>query len=73
MQLDLQMKFRENEKYFNYLKINSYYFKELNRGKIDYKNFANDMKVKYKERATDKISNVIDNIDLISSLVETLK
>ena len=36
MQLPNIMAFKENEKEYNYLKLNSYYFKELNRGE---KNF----------------------------------
>ncbi len=73
MEVDLQVKFRENEKYFQYLKDNSYYFKELNRGNITYDTFVKDMKVKYKERTSDKISSFIDNIDIVSSIIDTLK
>ncbi|MEG1892379.1 MAG: hypothetical protein RR189_00610 [Bacilli bacterium] len=67
------MSFKGDSKEYAYLKSNSYYFKELNRGTKDFKNFANDMKVKYKERTTDKLNSAIDNIDLISSVLEVLK
>ena len=67
------MSFRENLKSYNQLKENSYYFKELNRGTISYKKFVEDMKIKYKERATDKINNVMENMDLISSVLDVLK
>lgn len=73
MQLDLQIKLRENEKYFNYLKQNSYYIKYLNRGDIDYKKFTDEMKVRYKERTSDKVSSFIDNIDLVSTIIDTIK
>ncbi|MFR5856730.1 MAG: hypothetical protein ACLUFU_02845 [Bacilli bacterium] len=73
MQVYLQIPFRENLKEYNHLKENSYYFKELNRGVIDYKRFVEDMKIKYKERVTDKINNVVDNMDLISSVLDVLK
>lgn len=73
MELELQMKIRENPKYEEYLKKNSYYIKYLNRGNISYKAFENDMKVKYKERTSDKVSSFIDNIDLVSSIIDTLK
>ncbi len=73
MNLEVQMKFRNNEKLYNYLKQNSYYIKELNRGLIDFDAFSKDMKIKYKERTSDKISSFIDNIDLVSSLIDTLK
>ncbi len=73
MQIYLQMQFRENAKSYRQLKENSYYFKELNRGAIDYKKFNEDMKIKYKERVTDKINNVVENMDLISSVLDVLK
>ena len=73
MQVYLQKEFRENLKEYNHLKENSYYFKELNRGSIDYKKFSEDMKIKYKERVTDKINNVVENMDLISSVLDVLK
>ncbi len=73
MQIYLQMQFRENAKSYRQLKENSYYFKELNRGLIDYKKFNEDMKIKYKERVTDKINNVVENMDLISSVLDVLK
>ena len=73
MEYDLQYKLRENEKYFNYLKANSYYIKYLNRGDITYKDFIDDMKIKYKERTSDKVSGIIDNIDLVSTIMDTFK
>ncbi len=73
MNLDLQMKFRNDIKYYTYLKENSYYIKYLNRGSLTYEKFVSDMKVKYKERTSDKISNFIDNIDLVSTIIDTLK
>lgn len=73
MQIYLQMQFRENAKSYRQLKENSYYFKELNRGLIDYKKFNEDMKIKYKERVTDKINNVVENMDLITSVLDVLK
>lgn len=73
MQLQSQIAFRENQKEYNYLKANSYYFKDLNRGNIDFKRFSNEMKEKYKERPTDKLNSVIDNMELISSVLDVLK
>ena len=73
MQAYLQVAFRENPKSYRQLKENSYYFKELNRGLVDYKKFNEDMKIKYKERVTDKINNVVENMDLISSVLDVLK
>lgn len=73
MEKYLQMAFRSNVKDYNRLKENSYYIKDLNRGIIDYKNFVEKMKLKYKERVTDKISNVMDNMEIINSVLSVLK
>lgn len=73
MELYNQIAFRENPKLYNALKDNSYYFKYLNRGVIDAKKFSQDMKILYKERTSDKIGSLVDNIDLISSVLDILK
>ena len=73
MQLHLQMSFRNNQKEYMHLKENSYYIKDFNRGTLDFKTFTENMKTLYKERVTDKINNVVENIDLISSVLNVLK
>ncbi len=73
MQLYLQMAFRSNQKDYLRLKENSYFIKDLNRGILDYKMFVDAMKEKYKERTTDKLTNVMDNMELISSVLNVFK
>ena len=73
MELDLYMKLKKNTQMYDILKNNSYWIKQLNRNPEDYKRFEEEMKERYKLRATDKINEVIDNIDLISAVLETLK
>lgn len=73
MEKFLQVAFRENPKMFELLKQNSYYFKGLNRGVVDYKKFVSDMKVKYKERTSDKLESIMDNMELVSSVLNVLK
>ncbi len=65
--------FKEKQELYNLLKLNSSYIKDLNRGTMDYKGFDNIMKTKYKKRTTDKVSSLIDNIDLVSSVLDILK
>ncbi len=65
--------FKEKQDLYNLLKLNSSYIKDLNRGTIDYKGFDNIMKTKYKKRTTDKVSSLIDNMDLVSSVLDILK
>lgn len=73
MELDLYMKLRKNPKMYNILKGNSYWIKMLNRNPENYKIFEREMKERYKLRTTDKLNEVVDNIDLISTVLETLK
>ena len=73
MQLHLQMAFKNNPKEYMRLKEHSYLIKELNRGNIDYKVFTENMKKTYNERLSDKINNVVENIDLISSVLNLIK
>ncbi len=73
MQVSYQNLFRNNQKEYIHLKENSYYIKELNRGVMDFKKFSENMKVVYKERVTDKINSVVENIDIINSVLNVLK
>ena len=73
MQLYYQLSFQNSQKDYIHLKENSYYIKDFNRGTIDFKKFQENMKIVYKERMTDKINNVVENIDLISSVLNVLK
>lgn len=73
MQLYNQILFKENPKLYNLLKENSYYFKALNRDTLNFKMFEKEMKIKYKERTTDKLENAVENIEFISSVLSALK
>ncbi len=61
------------DKYYDYLKENSFFIKDLNRNPNSYKNFKEFLKDKYHLRVTDKVSSVIDDIELVSSVISTLK
>ena len=73
MNLILQKKLLDNPKMYQYLKENAYWIKLLNRDSNNYKVFEEKMKELYKERTTDKISSVVDNIELISGIFNSLK
>ena len=73
MQIDLQKKLLEKPKMYQYLKENSYWIKYLNRNPVLYKEFEAKMKELYHERVTDKVSNAIDQIDLINGVLMALK
>ena len=61
-----------NEKLLNHFMEQSYWYKNLNRNPNSFKDFKRHMKTVYKERPTDKISNVIDSVEVISSIIDTL-
>lgn len=73
MDFIVQQKLNEDKKMAEFLKQNSYWYKDLNRNSDNYKNFINAMKEKYHLKMTDRISDAIDNIDLISGILENLK
>lgn len=73
MQLETQMKIKQEKNMYQYLKENSYWLKTLNRNPLATKEFFEAMKDLYHLRTTDKIGDAIDNIDLISSFLGALK
>ncbi len=73
MTINTQMKLLNSKNYYQYLKENSNWIKELNRNDNNFDDFINFCKDKYSLRITDKISNVIDNIDLIQNVLNVLK
>lgn len=62
----------EKDKMLDYLKQNSYFIKDLNRHPENYDKFKKIIKEKYNLRLTDKVSNVINDIELVSSIINTL-
>ena len=73
MQVSALIELKKDKKMMDLLKLNSYWIKELNRDPIRVKAYKEDMKVKYRLRPTDKISDAIDNIDIISNVLSALK
>jgi hypothetical protein len=64
---------QKDEKMHKFLRENSEWYKYLNRSSANYPYFVQTMKKKYHLNVTDKISDTIDNIDLISSVIKTIK
>ncbi len=73
MDVIVQQKLNSDPKMTNYLKENSYWYKELNRNSDNYNLFLKAMKEKYHLKVVDKINDAIDNIDMISSILDALK
>lgn len=73
MQVNALMELKRKPKIFELLKYNSYWFKDLNRDANNVRAFESAMKVKYRMRVTDKVSDAIDNIDIVSNVLNALK
>ncbi len=73
MDIIVQQKLNADKKMLDYLKENSYWYKDLNRDSDNYMKYVKAMKDKYHLKITDKINNAIDNIDIISSVLNALK
>lgn len=73
MLLPVLYELKKDDKMHKYLRENSEWYKELNRNPSSYKNFVKAMRKKYHLNVTDKISDTIDNIDLISTVIQTIK
>ena len=73
MQKYILEKLYQDPKMLELLKENSEWIKYLNRDSRKYEEFVAVMKEKYRLRKTDKINDVIDNIDLISNLFSAIK
>ncbi|MGM9877483.1 MAG: YlbE-like family protein [Bacilli bacterium] len=65
----IKEKLLEDEKYLQFLRENSNWYKTLNRDKNEYNNFLKEMKIKYKLRTIDKVDNIIDSVDLITKII----
>ena len=69
MNSELKKKLDENPKYLELLRMNSYWYKILNRDYTKYDEFIKDMKTKYKLRTIDKIDNAIDMVDIVTKFI----
>ena len=73
MTIATQMKILNTNKHYEYLKENSNWIKELNRHDNNINKFLEFTKDKYNLRVTDKLSDFVDNIDMIQKVLSVLK
>lgn len=73
MRIDIQTKLQQDPKMSSYLRANSEWYKYLNRNPLNYPKFVKTMKELYKIRTTDKINEVVENIDLVSNILNVIK
>ena len=73
MSYDVQYKINSDINLQRFLRENSYWYKQLNRNSNSFKNFYEEMKVRYKLTTSDKINKTIENINMIQSFLDVLK
>lgn len=73
MTIQTQFKILNTKNHYKYLKENSNWIKELNRSDNNISNFLEYTKEKYSLRITDKVSDFVDNIDMIQKVLSVLK
>ncbi|MGM9834190.1 MAG: hypothetical protein ACI31M_00195 [Bacilli bacterium] len=71
MEKSIVIYLKSKKNYYEYFKENSFWIKTLNRG-VNVKELENFIKNKYRLKTTDRISEVIDNLDLINTMLSNL-
>ncbi len=62
-----------NPIYLNYLHHNSYWYKILSRNPNMINDFIDEAKTNLKLRVSDKISDALSKVEMISSIISSLK
>jgi len=73
MNLDIQFKLKNNPLYLKYLRENSHWYKTLNRQPSSFKIFEESVKETYKLRPSDRINQTLEYIEMIETIMSTLK
>lgn len=73
MTLDIQFKIKNNPYYQRYIRENSIWYKILTRNPEMFRNFEEKVKETYKLRPTDRIEKMFDTIEMIQSVIGSLK
>ncbi len=72
MSIELQFRMKNNPMYEQYLRENSHWYKYLNRDPASFRYFEEEMKERYRLRASDKLSDLSDNLILIEKFMSIL-
>ena len=73
MILDLQFRIKNNPRYLEYLREHSYWYKFLNRNPNSFVDFEEEVKAFYKLRTSDRITRMLNSIEMIQNIVSSLK
>lgn len=73
MTLDIQSQLKNNNYYRDYLRSHSYWYKALNRDPSSFELLKEEAKEFYKIRPVDKLSNAVDTLSLMGSILSSMK
>jgi hypothetical protein len=72
MSPELIVKISNDQKLHNYLINNSYWYKDLNRNKDNFKKFYAAYKANSRNEKAEKISGVVDTLDTVNTIFKIL-
>ena len=72
MNIETQIKIRNNPYLYRYLRENSSWYKALNRDPNSIKQMETEMKKAYKLNLTDKIENINNKIEMIRTFIDII-
>lgn len=73
MTLDIQFKIKNNPYYQRYIHENSLWYKILTRNPEYFKEFEEKVKETYKLRPTDRLEKMFNTIEMLQSVIGTLR
>lgn len=73
MTLDIQFKIKNNPYYQRYIRENSIWYKLLTRNPELFRDFEENVKEEYKLRPTDRLEKMFNTIEMIQSVIGSLK
>ncbi len=73
MKVSTQVKILNVKNYYDYLKRDSMFIKELNRGEINFVKFDEFVKNKYTLKIGDRVNKALENVENITNLFNVLK
>ena len=73
MKVSTQIKILNTKKYYEYLKRDSMFIKELNRSEINFVKFDEFVKNKYTLKIGDRVNKALENVENITNLLNVLK
>lgn len=73
MNVETQIKIRNNPYLYRYLRDNSAWYKALNRSPNNIKEMESEMKIAYKLNLTDKIDSINQKIEMVRTFIDIIR